>query len=97
LLRWHLPRLQPHRFLRRISRKRPVRSSRQWTVPARRTLQIMAWMTDAANAQAAQKLIGKYAPANAPLGTEDLVIEIEGHSKHGAPETGIIERLMEHT
>jgi HdeA/HdeB family len=60
---------------------------------------VLKWIDDQANAVEARQLIEKYTPAN----SEDhwlppkLTIEIEGHCADGAPDIGIIDRLMEHT
>jgi hypothetical protein len=54
---------------------------------------VLRWIGDAANAAAAQKLIGKYSGWQ----PEDLMINIEGHCKDGAPDGGIVDRLMSHT
>ena len=55
---------------------------------------IERWINDKDNAVAAQKLIGKYPARTAPA---DLTIEIEGHCKDATPDTGVIDRLIEHT
>jgi hypothetical protein len=56
---------------------------------------ILRWIHDEANAVAAQKLIGHY--ANGGWTEEDLTIDIEGHCKDATPDTGVIDRLIEHT
>lgn len=61
---------------------------------------VLAWINDTNNCVAAEKLIGKYSDANAPMGTlseENMVIEVEGHCKDAAPDTGIMARLTQHT
>ena len=61
---------------------------------------VLAWINDTNNSVAAEKLIGKYSDANAPMGKlseEQMVVEVEGHCKDATPDTGIMARLMQHT
>jgi hypothetical protein len=57
---------------------------------------VLNWINDSKNAVAAQKLIGKYG-SSVYWTPEKLLIEIEGHCKDGAPDGGIVDRLMSHT
>ena len=56
---------------------------------------VLRWIHDTNNAVAAQKLIAHYASGG--WTEEDMTIEIEGHCKDGAPDIGIVDRMIEHT